>query len=61
MPEDTCQKIFNAIKMEFITFEENHIKGESGNKAARKRARQAIGNLKKFVTEYRKLSVAEGK
>ena len=34
---------------------------EKGNKAAAGRARKAIGEIKKLVTEYRKSSVAECK
>jgi hypothetical protein len=43
-------------------FHENHSKfTEKGNKAAATRARKAVGELKKLVTEYRKASVAESK
>ena len=35
-----------------------HEKNVGGNKAAGGRARKAIGELKKLVTEYRKASVA---
>ena len=43
-------------------FESNHNEHASkGNKAARKRARKALGNVKKLVTEYRKYSVAADK
>jgi NAD(P)H-dependent FMN reductase len=43
-------------------FEENHNNHASkGNKAAGKRARKALGNVKKLVTEYRKHSVAADK
>ena len=34
---------------------------DKGNKAAATRARKAVGELKKLVTEYRKASVAESK
>ena len=34
---------------------------EKGNKAAATRARKAVGELKKLVTEYRKASVTESK
>ena len=40
---------------------ENHQKNMDGNKAAGGRARKAIGEIKKLVTEYRKASVAESK
>ena len=40
-------------------FESNHNDHASkGNKAAGKRARKALGSVKKLVTEYRKHSVA---
>jgi len=43
-------------------FHDNHSKFlEKGNKAAATRARKAVGELKKLVTEYRKASVAESK
>ena len=46
----------------FSEFHENHSKfTEKGNKAAATRARKAVGELKKLVTEYRKASVAESK
>ena len=43
-------------------FESNHkVNAEKGNKAAGGRARKAIGEIKKLVTEYRKASVEESK
>ena len=43
-------------------FQENHrAHSEKGNKAAGGRARKAIGEVKKLVTEYRKASVSESK
>ena len=43
-------------------FEENHNSfSEKGNKAAGTRARKAIGEIKKLVTDYRKASVSEAK
>ena len=44
---------------EFTTNHETYI--EKGNKAAAGRARKAIGEIKKLVTEYRKESVASTK
>ena len=42
--------------------QDNHSKfTEKGNKAAATRARKAVGELKKLVTEYRKASVTESK
>tara|TARA_B100000963_G_scaffold308933_1_gene284660 strand:+ start:372 stop:530 length:159 start_codon:yes stop_codon:yes gene_type:complete len=43
-------------------FTENHSKFvDKGNRAAATRARKAIGEIKKLVTEYRKESVTESK
>ena len=48
----------DQIKSLFADFEENHDKNMNGNKAAGSRARKAIGEIKKLVTDYRKASVA---
>ena len=51
-------------KMEgfWTEFSENHSKfTDKGNKAAATRARKAIGEIKKLVTNYRKESVLESK
>ena len=51
-------------KMEgfWTEFSENHSKfTKKGNKEAATRARKAVGELKKLVTEYRKASVSESK
>jgi len=54
--------IYNQIKELWDSFEENHqAHSEKGNKAAGGRARKAIGEIKKLVTEYRKASVAKDK
>jgi len=46
----------------FIEFQTNHQTNvNTGNKAAGTRARKAIGEVKKLVTEYRKTSVEENK
>ena len=43
-------------------FQENHRTfTEKGNKAAGGRARKAVGEVKKLVTDYRKASVSESK
>ena len=43
-------------------FNDNHSKFiDKGNRAAATRARKAIGEIKKLVTDYRKQSVAESK
>ena len=47
---------------QFNDFKENHSTfSEKGNKAAGGRARKAIGEIKKLVTDYRKASVSESK
>ena len=52
--------IAESIKGHFAEFEDNHEKNMNGNKAAGGRARKAVGEIKKLVTEYRKASVAGG-
>jgi len=51
-------KLFGQMKGHFDTFESEHEKNMNGNKAAGSRARKAIGEIKKLVTDYRKASVA---
>jgi hypothetical protein len=49
---ETLQKLW-------AEFESNHNDHAArGNKAAGKRARKALGDVKKLVTEYRKISVS---
>ena len=50
------QELFEQIKELFIEFETEH---NGSSKAAKSRARKAIGEIKKLVTDYRKASVAE--
>ena len=58
----STDKLYSEIKELFEQFEENHsIFSEKGNKAAGGRARKAIGEIKKMVTEYRKASIANDK
>ena len=45
-------------KGHFAEFEDNDEKNMNGNKAAGSRARKAVGEIKKLVTNYRKASVA---
>jgi hypothetical protein len=52
------QEIFLQIQSLYQTFEKEH---EGNSKASKSRARKAIGEIKKLVTEYRKLSVDENK
>ena len=50
--------LFDQIQSLYVTFEEEHNKNMNGNKAAGSRARKALGEIKKLVTDYRKASVA---
>ena len=52
------QELFERLDVLFETFKVEHA-GKS--KAAHGRARKALGEIKKLVTEYRKASVAEDK
>ena len=51
-------EIFEQIHNLYQTFEKEH---HGNSKASKVRARKAIGELKKLVTEYRKASVEENK
>ena len=58
----TAKELHAKIKEHYEEFNKNHeIHAEKGNKAAGGRARKAIGEIKKLVTEYRKSSVSESK
>ena len=52
------QELFEQIKDLFVKFESEH---NGTTKAAKSRARKAIGEVKKLVTDYRKASVEENK
>jgi len=54
----TANELFEQIKELFVEFETEH---NGTTKAAKGRARKAIGEIKKFVTDYRKVSVEESK
>ena len=55
-------QLYDQLNDLWETFQENHRKfADKGNKAAATRARKAVGEFKKLVTEYRKASVAESK
>ena len=55
-------EIYSKLDELWEQFQENHrAHSEKGNKAAGGRARKAIGEVKKLVTEYRKASVSESK
>ena len=58
----TSSELFTQMEGHWNAFNDNHSKfNEKGNKAAATRARKAVGELKKLVTEYRKSSVTESK
>tara|TARA_B000000475_G_scaffold249977_1_gene225990 strand:- start:1566 stop:1736 length:171 start_codon:yes stop_codon:yes gene_type:complete len=52
------QELFEQIKELFVQFEDEH---NGTSKASKSRARKAIGEIKKLVTDYRKASVEENK
>lgn len=54
----TSQEVFEQMVELFNQFESEH---NGSSKASKTRARKHIGELKKLVTEYRKLSVEESK
>jgi hypothetical protein len=54
----TSQELFEKIDTQYQEFVANHNKE---TKAAKARARKAIGEVKKLITEYRKASTAEAK
>ena len=58
----SSNELYEQIEAAFNDFQENHKKcSEKGNKAAGARARKALGEIKKMVTDYRKASVEESK
>jgi hypothetical protein len=57
-----CNEVYDNIKTLWNDVEANHTKfNEKGNKSAGARARKSLGEIKKLVTEYRKLSVEDAK
>jgi len=57
-----CNEVYEQIKELWIEVEENHNKYvNKSNKSAGARARKSLGQIKKLVTEYRKLSVDDSK
>ena len=52
------QELFEQIETLYTDFKDGH---EGTTKAAHGRARKALGELKKLVTDYRKASVTEDK
>ena len=58
----TTNELYEQIEELFEDFQHNHKTfSEKGNKSAGGRARKAIGEVKKLVTDYRKASVEECK
>ena len=58
----STRELFENIDKLYSDFRENHESfANSGTKAAATRARKAIGEVKKLVTDYRKASVDETK
>ena len=56
------QAFMDSFTFPLWLVDSNHnIFEEKGNKAAAGRARKAVGEIKKLVTEYRKASVSECK
>jgi hypothetical protein len=57
-----CNEVYEQIKELWADVEDNHLNySEKGNKSAGARARKSLGEIKKLVTEYRKLSVEDAK
>ena len=55
-------ELYETLNNLWEEFQENHRTfTEKGNKAAGGRARKAVGEVKKLVTDYRKASVNESK
>ena len=58
----TTNELYDTLNNLWEEFQENHRTfTEKGNKAAGGRARKAVGEVKKLVTDYRKASVSESK
>ena len=55
-------ELYETMNNLWEEFQTNHRSfTEKGNKAAGGRARKAVGEVKKLVTDYRKASVSESK
>jgi len=52
------QSLFEQMKTLWDSFEEEH---NGTTKTSQQRARKAVGEIKKLVTDYRKASVEESK
>ena len=53
--------VFDNISEQWDIFMENHQELTKGNKQSAKRARAALGEIKKLITPYRKESTAAAK
>lgn len=58
METQKSQELFEQMKELFSEFEKEHM---GTTKISKTRARKAIGELKKLITEYRKVSIEENK
>ena len=59
---ENTNELYDTLNNLWEEFQENHRTfSEKGNKAAGGRARKAVGEVKKLVTDYRKASVTESK
>ena len=57
-----ASELYETMNTLWEEFSENHRTFvEQGNKASGKRARKAVGEVKKLVTDYRRASVADSK
>ena len=58
----TVNELYETMNNLWEDFQTNHKTfTEKGNKSAGARARKAVGEIKKLVTDYRKASVTESK
>ena len=58
----TTNELYETMNNLWNDFQDNHNTfTEKGNKSAGTRARKAVGEIKKLVTDYRKASVTESK
>jgi|TARA_Y100000310_G_scaffold266674_1_gene278291 hypothetical protein len=55
------ENTYNEIVTLLEDFKLNHVKNSSGNKAAGLRARKTATELKKLLTDYRKISIDNNK
>jgi|TARA_Y100000992_G_scaffold302486_1_gene276864 hypothetical protein len=59
---NSTDELFEEFEVLWKQFNDNHkLFKEKNNKSAAVRARKAIGEFKKLITDYRKLSVSESK